>query len=337
MITHQFPVSAFQRLLVNDKSDPFKIIISIKDIKKQDQNFVIEKCNQVMTSTTINKARVISKTINEMYLIDPSLKQFEFEISSKTENRKKLKTAEVVEIFQIILNSITQEVIISGDQQEIFALILSILGEENVNINMNPNENIIISDGPQQVKDMNVFKCEYEGDQLSGIISCIKQMSGGNLDENNDLKLSAGGSTDPSHPLSNIIMYDSEHINHYFYNFKSPIKNDDGWIEFDFLNRKVQIISYTIRTNGNEQFFYHPKSWKIIGSNDHVYWDMIDMEKNRKELNGSNKQSYFLCNKNNRKFYKYIRFVQFQSWGNQIGSNFIYLSCIELFGSISSP
>lgn len=334
MYTHQFPPSSLQRLLQNDKSDQFKIIVKIKNTENQNEGVMIENLNQIIITTTINKARVISKTIDEMFTMDPLIKQFEFEIKN-SENRDQIKTEEVIEVFQMLLKSTDEEIIISGDKQEIFLTILSILGEENLNESLNQNTNPSIE---AQLRDvMNIFECEYEGDELSGIISCIRQMTGGNLNGRDIIKLSAGGTEDPNFPLTNIVKYDKYNIDRYFYNYMMPIKNKDGWIEFDFLDRKVQITSYTIRTSQNYQYFMHPKSWKIIGSNDQVRWDLIDIQNDKQEMNGFTKQYRYTCNRNNDQFYRYIRYVQLDSWGNATSKNYINLTCIEFFGSISSP
>lgn len=334
MFKHQLDVSAYQRILKNDTSDPFSIIITFKSVTNQDENIIIEKQNQILIKTTVNKARVISKTIDEMYTIDPSLKQFEFEIK----NSENTKTNDIIEIFQLILKSINEEITISGDQHEMFLSIINLLGEEETNsiVNANVNQNENQQQEEQQRNEMNIFKCDFEGDELSGIISCIRQMTGEILNGNDIIRMSSGGTQDPNHPLTNIVKYDADHIDNYFYNFLMPIKSNDGWIEFDFLNRKVQITSYTIRTNMYYQFYYHPKTWKIIGSNDHLKWDLIDIQNDREEMNGVSKQNRYTCNRNNCNFYQYIRFVQIENWGDKSNKGFIYLSCIEFFGSISS-
>ena len=325
MLAYQIPDSSYRRIIKNDTSGQFKLIININQIENHDDSIAIEKHNQIVITTTINKARIISKTIDEMVTLDATLDHFEFEFN----NKNKIKIDEIVEIFKLIIGSIDNEVIITEDQKDIFSSILNLLGEDNNKININTNQNVSIQ---QQTHD--IFNCDFEGNELSGIISCIKQMTGSDFDEN-IIKLSCGGTVDQNYPLTNIIKYEQGHVNDYFYNFLMPPQKDDGWIEFDFKNKRINVASYTIRTNGNREYLYHPKSWKIIGSNDQINWDLIDLQNESFVLNGANKQHRFIC-QNSNKYYQYIRYVEINTFPNNYYNNYICLSCVEFFGSISS-
>ena len=184
--------------------------------------------------------------------------------------------------------------------------------------------------------------CEYkEGEDLNGIISYLIREEGREILSNGTLTLTGG--TDPKlnpyHPITNITEYD-EKINDYFYNFHSTLipSEESNFIDFDFGQRKIKISSYTIRSNKNpENGRYHPKTWKICGSNDKENWDIIDQQVDCNELNGPYKQHHFVCDQVKNK-YRYIRYIQEDSFDSaRTRSNFkyiIYLTCIEFFGEI---
>lgn len=184
--------------------------------------------------------------------------------------------------------------------------------------------------------------CEYkEGEELNGIISYLLKEDGREILTNGTLTLTGG--TDPRlnpyHPITNVTEY-GEKINDYFYNFHSTLapSEESNFIDFDFGQRKVRVTSYTIRSNKNNEYGrYHPKSWKICGSNDKENWDVLDHQLNCCELNGPYKQHRFICDPVKGK-YRYIRYIQEDSFDSErTRSNFkyiIYLTCIEFFGEI---
>ena len=177
-------------------------------------------------------------------------------------------------------------------------------------------------------------KIDYANDELKGIISYMKEKYGEDLSEKGEMKLSSG--LNYSGSVSNLIKYDSSHINDFFRNSQGylSIKESDGWIEFDFVKHKVNLSSYTIRTSSSgPNFAYHAKSWRIVGSNDRNKWELIDRQVNNSSLNDKYRQHRFLCEQN-QKFYQYIRYIQDDSWISN-RSYCIWLTCFEFFGSIS--
>lgn len=55
------------------------------------------------------------------------------------------------------------------------------------------------------------------------------------------------------------------------------------------------MTSYSIRTSYYGKDCFHPKSWKLMGSNDHQNWELIDIKENNDELNDSQRTSRFKC------------------------------------------
>lgn len=81
----------------------------------------------------------------------------------------------------------------------------------------------------------------------------------------------------------------------------------------------MALHSYLIRSNSNSKsLHYHPKSWKIEGSNDHTNWTLLDNRVNDDSINGSFKQNIFICQQikyqDSTEAFRYIRYVQNDCW-----------------------
>ncbi|KAK8835951.1 hypothetical protein M9Y10_040334 [Tritrichomonas musculus] len=181
--------------------------------------------------------------------------------------------------------------------------------------------------------DSKIIDCNFTGDELSGIVSYLKKTLGTNFQ--NSLNISCGGYTSLICPITNIIQYDNDKISTYCFNDSggTPKSESDSWIEFDFGKRSINLSSYTMRVgNNNKNSYYKPKSWRIVGSNDHEKWNILDHRENCSTLNGVERQGRFVCKKSDG-FYRYIRYIQEDSWGSPYKYAFLF-RCIELFGSI---
>lgn len=149
----------------------------------------------------------------------------------------------------------------------------------------------------------------------------------------NSVDLSAGGYT---WGLERLMKND----NSYFYNYNGgcPSSENDSYIKFDFgSSRKIDLHSYFIRTNENCPSYFHPKTWRIEGSNDNSSWIKLDRQLNNASLNGSYNKHHFVCqdgkfgNKDN--WYRYIRYVQEDNWSNNY-PYYVYITYFELYGNI---
>lgn len=172
-----------------------------------------------------------------------------------------------------------------------------------------------------------ITKCNYSGNELSGIISHLKSKQGDKA-----VTLSAGGYA--TSPITNLIDCNK---GTYYANTTSgtPTSEADSWIEFDFGKRKVNLTSYTIQTHSDSpNCRYKPKTWRIVGSNDHEAWTFLNRQVNCSDLNGYYKIHRFECNGNDD-YYQYIRYIQEDSWDSSSCKYSYSLSCFELFGSIA--
>lgn len=175
-------------------------------------------------------------------------------------------------------------------------------------------------------KGKRIIECKFD-DELCGIISYMKKTFG------DVLKFSDAG-TSSATPTVNLFSYDTNNINEIYENQTSGVTiESNGWVEVDFGEQKVSLESYTIRSGDSSAYYYsHPKSWRISGSNDRSHWEIISHMVNCSLLNGPYKQHRFEC-ENSQKFYRYIRYIQEDSWSKDYKFN-IRLTCLELFGSI---
>ena len=181
-----------------------------------------------------------------------------------------------------------------------------------------------------------ITECKFNGKELEGIISHLKKTEGNKIKENTSLRLTGGSYPHPSFPITNIIEYDEKNINEYYYNWsaKKPSSESDSWIEFDFKERRVSLSSYTIRADADgPNCCWKPKTWRIVGSNDHEHWTVLNRQTNCSELNGSYKQHRFLCEGVND-YFRFIRYIQEDSWDSSDCKYSFSLTCFEMFGSI---
>lgn len=143
-------VSQLMRLLEYDVSKEFKIIVNIIGNNQKYENIEINEETNITINTTINRARIISRNIDELYISDQTIDHYEIKLSNIQEENISEK---VVEVFNILLKSNGQEIMIKEDLQFIFLIIEHHLGEElNSNNNNNNNNN---NDNNDEFEDYN--------------------------------------------------------------------------------------------------------------------------------------------------------------------------------------
>lgn len=301
--------NSLKRLIDFDKSKEFKIIVTIENDQNQnDDKFVVSKQTKVVIKTSINKARVISANIDQSYQNDQSIDQYEIKLSNLTE---KNKTQKVVQIFQLLLNSIGKEVTVSPDIQNIFMLIACQLGESEIQMD-------------QRIKKIEILSY-YKDNKI-------------NIDGITRYRITAGNNNDEQYryDLNNLFKYDTENICDFYYKYyqhdKLDKKLNERYIEFDFKEDKIKIATVRIETN---DFYYKDKSLKIVGSNDRTTWDTLvycnDNAKLRNSRGGN--QNITLEFTNTRNYYQYIRYIEIDST-NQSGIKIMQIKNFEFIGDI---
>lgn len=83
----------------------------------------------------------------------------------------------------------------------------------------------------------------------------------------------------------------------------------------------------------------HPKSWRILASNDKSQWAQIDIRENDSHLNGPYYVHHYICrrynyDRYNPNGYKYVRFVQDKNWANNQNQGYFNIQYFELYGTI---
>lgn len=175
-------------------------------------------------------------------------------------------------------------------------------------------------------------------DRLSSLNSGISNPKGVISHLGNSVTLSAGGYLDSNYPITNITSYNDKYFFNYYIN--NPRSEAESFIKFDFGPSKIiDLYSYFIRSNCSDpSCFAHPKTWRIEGSNDDSNWFTIDRRENNENLNGKFKYCNFECNENNhadkKNMYRYIRYIQEDSWDHKNRCYNIYITYFELYGDI---
>ena len=130
--------SQLLRLIEFDDSNNFKIIFNVIEEQEQnDNNIQISKETHITFNTTINKARIISKIINEIYIVDQTIDRYEIKLENIKENNIVQK---VVDIMNLLMKSIGQEIQIPEELGFMFFIIQYHFGEDNDGNNDDNND-----------------------------------------------------------------------------------------------------------------------------------------------------------------------------------------------------
>ena len=110
---------------------------------------------------------------------------------------------------------------------------------------------------------------------------------------------------------------------------------EKSWILYDFLNKKISVSKYAIKTANFEENGPNLKGWNIEGSNDGENWTLIDKRSSYEGLNGPRLHQLFDVNGESEEQFKLIRLIQTEP--NYQQNNILVLSNIEFFGVIFIP
>lgn len=101
-IEYEPSVNNFRRLLQTDDSSKFNLFVKIQDIDVKSKETSSQQ-RQFHIETTINKARIISKKINEIYQVDPTVSDYTLQIpiikESTKENKNDTKYEELIKLL----------------------------------------------------------------------------------------------------------------------------------------------------------------------------------------------------------------------------------------------
>ncbi|KAK8846454.1 hypothetical protein M9Y10_020476 [Tritrichomonas musculus] len=129
-IEYEPSVNNYRRLLQTDDSCKFDLFVKLQDIKAKTKISSDEQ-NQIRIQTTINKARVISKKINEIYQVDPTITSYTLQIPITADISKESNDSTAYEeMTKLLIQSIDNKITISSSEAKAFFQLLLLLGEE---------------------------------------------------------------------------------------------------------------------------------------------------------------------------------------------------------------
>lgn len=160
------------------------------------------------------------------------------------------------------------------------------------------------------------------------------------MQSNFNLTLTGGGSQAMNYSVNNVIDYISDNSNYYF-NYMRKIQIHQKMHTFNLISIIYRfnyfLMIFKVPINPKDTRF-HPKSWKIVGSNDGVNWtNVLDQKNNCVELNGPSYYAHLICNNPSTESFRYIRYLQEEAWDtndNHHNNYNIHLRKIELYGII---
>lgn len=101
----------------------------------------------------------------------------------------------------------------------------------------------------------------------------------------------------------------------------------NSYVMFDFLDHKLKLTHYTLKTYNQDQQWRHLKSWVVEGGNNGA-WKELHRVKRGNHLNGAFKVASFAVDK--ASYYQCIRFRMIGP--NHYGDYHLFLMGVELFG-----
>lgn len=169
--------------------------------------------------------------------------------------------------------------------------------------------------------------------EFNGILWHLTNLSGGNVHDNGTVNIT-------SNSINNILnRHPKNLVDFNRNNFYQSNGDPDTYIQFDFMDKPVQISSYTIKSHFNgPNEAGHLRNWVVEVSKDFYEWEEIDRRTNDSTLNGSNKTANFQVSKKLNDFYRYVRLRQTgYSWIGYPSFNryYTYFNSIEFFGKLA--
>ena len=182
------------------------------------------------------------------------------------------------------------------------------------------------NDSPERHISYKEKQFHFKGDYFKGIINhLLNTCKCSNNKEQNFVELKSSPMDDLSNPISCILEGNGDCVTK---------ESDEGWIQFDFLKRKLLLSGYSLQSN-SEEWAVQPRSWTIQGSNDGKEWVTIDSQNDVESMHGYLNISYFPITHKSRRRQKSFRYFRINRVGDSWGDFKCFsLRRIEFFGSI---
>ena len=176
---------------------------------------------------------------------------------------------------------------------------------------------------------------EYDGNEMNrfkGIIHHLTEKTGGNVNDNKTVIVTASSSFSNRYAKYAVDLDDKYH---YFQSQAHP----NSWIKYDFGDMKVRPNKYSIRSRHDcGQGGYHLKNWviEVSETDNDDDWKVIDSRSDVMSLDDQNAVQTFDINEKlgENDFYRFLRLRQ---TGVNTGNNFtLPLSALEYFGYLKA-
>ena len=130
----------------------------------------------------------------------------------------------------------------------------------------------------KRYKNLIVKKRPSNNKEFDGIFNYLTQETGGNIHNNGTIKITSNSIHGDNHHPKNLVDYQS---NNYY---DSNCNVQDPTICFDLKDKRVQLTSYSIKSQNLKAGSYHLKNWVIEVSNDKNSWEIVDEHSNDSTL-----------------------------------------------------
>lgn len=157
---YEIPPSFLKRFILIDNSDEF--ILHINILSKEETRIID-------FTTTINKARIISKKINDAYLTDPTINEYEINFQRTFLTKEQDLEEKIIYQIQQIQNSITSKIELKNEDKPLFNKLLYLLG------NFDETENILDISSTKEA--ISFLSTEYRQKSIEYLSSHFKEFS----------------------------------------------------------------------------------------------------------------------------------------------------------------
>ena len=174
-------------------------------------------------------------------------------------------------------------------------------------------------------KDFEMIKISLNANngQFNGIIRQLTNECGGNVSDKEIVNVTMS-SNNWGNPRDVVNLENTRVFGTY--------NEQDSWIKYDFKNKKVSPVCYSIRSVNYNKNWRHPKSWVVEGSNtDSNDWKVLDSRTDCMSLNNPSTVQCFAIQQSSD-FYRFLRIRQTDN--NWAGSYYLTMSTLEYFGFI---
>lgn len=153
-----------------------------------------------------------------------------------------------------------------------------------------------------KLENIKVFEVTKDH-ELSGILRYLNKNKKGNIHDNGTINITSNSICSDDLDPKNLA--DDDEYNDYQSNDEENI-----FIKFDFKDKRIQLKSYSIKSNDGGENDANLRNWVVEVSNDDQIWIEIDSHSDDSSLNSESTTCNFNVKKEINEFYRYVRLRQ---------------------------